>query len=411
MSQALMAQFGPMARRAVALGARAYLRNRKKRTRAGKWVLGSRLLGLPFSRNSTPRAWLRRRRGGNRGGGGAFSALDTRGVSTTSSVPVTLGAVARRVNAPMSRIETGNEDLGLVVNSNPSASYQCWSISINPAESANFARLAQLTTQFQRYKFSNIEVVFTPFTGVNQTGEVAFGFSPDPQHKEPKNMTELMGLHGAVRAPVYLPSKFTIPSQLFSKALGMYTVKQMATPATQDDSLINSVGRMYTAIQNCTATAAQPIGRLSCSYRLTLDDPITKPEGTALSGHYDLGEWPHDEPISVEDPVTEYVNADGVHPLYVHNGHLRTRMRYSSVLMLTASSAAAFDFELTDYTDDPAGVVVGASENFSWGAGPYYRVVMFKLQPSCSFGIVPSETLTSCHVHVFPCVHEMPLIT
>jgi len=309
----------------------------------------------------------------------------------------------------MNRPESGNEELAVVTNGPVDGAYFGMSFSINPAESSTFARLATLSTQYQRYTFKQIQLTYTPFKGTSQTGEIAITMAPDPTHDVPTNMTEFMGLFGAIRGPVNLPLSYSVPASLFSKALNQYMMKCPLTPSPADDSVINSVGRFYVAVQNVTGGAMMAIGRLAISYDLVLNDPVTQPEGPSLSGEVDLAGALAG--VSIDDAlVTGYDDGQrGIRPLWWNEAlqMWSVRSRYRNMLVAAGETGVPSIFTLTCYQDDPAGVVLAPVTFYDVpGMVSTRSIYVYWLPQNARFRITSNQNLPVIRFTILPCVHD-----
>jgi hypothetical protein len=310
----------------------------------------------------------------------------------------------------MAHTEVGNEEL-CTINNSPvkDGDFFAASFTINPMEEVTFARLQLLASQYQRYTFQSVEFSYTPFKGTTQTGEIAFAMSPDPTTSVPANMQDLMGLYGAVRGQVNLPFTFSVPFQMFSKALNQYMLKQPTTPYPADDSVINSVGRVYIGIQNVTGGVNIPLGRVSISYRLTLNGPKLDSNANQTSGTYRFPAYASGEPWALEDATDAQLRKD-VHALLQNDdsGDLilpRFRFAYLLIVHATANAMNPMALAVVDGNDDPYVPIKSIDD----GLTPNSVMAVYRMNSGAQFAVSATETTASSSITVVPCSHAMDL--
>jgi len=396
MSAAIIQQALPIAKQIARMGlqatGRAIRRRRTRRIRQNKWTIGARFLGNPTGK--------RRRRSAN-----GRNSLGVSGVNTTISQPVSYGTIKRQVIAPMTRSETGNEELD-TVSLYSNVQFFTSSYSINPVEARTFARLSSIASQYQRYVFQSVVIGYTPTCGTAQHGELAFGFASDPTTTDPADMTEFMGLYGAVRGPINMPLSFSVPAALFSKALSQYMCKGSDTPLPEDDNVLYSVGRFFYATDGNDGVAPIITGRLSISYRVTLNDPIIKTTGplTGCSMNWDSA---IDTEVLAYDDALVSLGPRAIIPAYASPVLFESRLRCRSLLTASYGYVPEGDCRLvcSVMTNGVLTVLQPAFEAAGIAEGVTMRV--WELPARANFNLVAEGALLDIKVVLCPLPHHL----
>lgn len=222
---------------------------------------------LPRQRNARRRRARRSRRGNGDGGRGTM-------IVAPVSQPVTRTAcVSTSPGGP--RTETGTEYLvTLRSNSTTIGKYECGSFSLNPTEKFTFPRLANVASQFLKYRCNSIRFTYTPIVATSSPGEMALVVVADPTITNPSSMEEMVSYVGAYRGPIWQATQLEVPRESFNSMFNDHAIKQIGgDPGNPtNDSLLYSPGRLMVATSGCTALSVI-CGEITVTYSYTFWDP------------------------------------------------------------------------------------------------------------------------------------------
>ena len=333
---------------------RALGRNRQRRANQGRWYFGRRV-GIP----------PRRRR--NADASVSTSALLN---AVVTSQPVARSAKVATNPTTQTFNAVGVDWLTDVANTLVENPY-VESFAINPAEPSSFPRLAHIASQYQKYVFNSVSLVYTPSCATTQKGTLYIAPIRDPTAALPTTVLQMRGLSGCKSSAVRDGMTITFTKAQLSNALNGFYCEAPDGVTPDLDNVTRTCGRMVLMLDG-VAKDDGVVGTLVLRYSFTLSDPKTTPEGAALAGGYrfDGGFTGDLEPTDYDllrgKPAVTAVEGIGfrkrtVGPIFV-----------SALGRIVGATAPVFTMEIDGVTVPPTHTLVNTSAGYSYRLQTYW---------------------------------------
>jgi len=144
------------------------------------------------------------RKKGGKGGGNEKSV----------SAPAIMGTQIRggnlEANGFENRVVSGTETFLSVYRPNDS-SYDAGGIFDVTANTAGFSNLAREATNYQFYRFTQLEFTYEPVSATQTQGQIIFGTLADPTDPEPVSLEETRAITNSVTTPVWTKCTLKVP--------------------------------------------------------------------------------------------------------------------------------------------------------------------------------------------------------
>lgn len=239
-----------------------------KRRRAGKiakkqWVLGSRVMGIPFDPSTT----IRGRRKARKNKGRVYS---TRGAPVKQmNASIVLRNVAQTVRDA--------DNLNTLSRKDTSVTKITQKYVITPTAEAYFPRLYQLARTYQKYSCLSLGIAYANSAATNLNGTLHMAFVPrvdvDPgEYTEPEDFACLPGY---TKTSISRPARMVVPVEQMNKRGQELYCSNGSTTADADEPLLFFTGTFILLVESLDAgTGPLEYGTLTVDYTFNLKDPV-----------------------------------------------------------------------------------------------------------------------------------------
>lgn len=259
----------------VRMGIQAAKRRRNTRIKAGKWVLGARAMGIPFSADSTPRGRRRARR----------NKANTTVVTTVQQAPLRNNIQQTAGRRPEQRVADEEVIFSAKRASNTVVSdYK--HLILSPTSEALLTRLPAIAANYQKYDTNKFILRWKPNSGQAVNGRIIFAVIPrtdiDMQQYNINTPDEAFNsIPGAYIGAISVPGARTVPpTQLIHQGRDMF-VDDGGT-SVGDQNMFYFSGTLLFKFEGMdSGSGPLDLGTLTLEYDFVLKDQIVNQNPTA----------------------------------------------------------------------------------------------------------------------------------